>query len=142
MKLSEKDIKSFISEPYFSRGKEYVASRSIKITSVSETSVKGKIIGSYVYSVKLFLGKSGLDGMCTCPAFGDFGPCKHLAALGLAIIDYHQGKFRDLKEDFEDDIAEVEEFEKVLKHKNKDQLIAMIIQISDWYPDIRYEFTE
>ncbi len=77
MKINERDIKSFISEPYFSRGREYVESRSIKIGDVTETSVKGKIVGSYVYSVQLSLGKSGLSGRCTCPAFTDFGPCKH-----------------------------------------------------------------
>jgi uncharacterized Zn finger protein len=131
-----------ISEPYFSRGKEYVTSRTIKITAVTETSVSGKIVGSYVYSIKLFFGKSGLEGTCTCPAFTDFGPCKHLAALGLAIIAYHKGDFHDLAEGFEGDVAEVEEFEKSLKKKSKDELIAMILQISGWYPDIICEFMD
>lgn len=142
IKITEKAIKSFISEPYFSRGREYVTSRTIKITAITETSVTGKIVGSYVYSIKLFLGKSGLDGTCTCPAFTDFGPCKHLAALGLAIVAYHQGNFHDLDEQFENDVAEVEAFEKNLKRKNKDELISMIVQICGWYPDIIHEFMD
>ncbi len=109
-------------------------SRTIKITAVLKTSVSGRIIGDYVYSIKLFLGKSGLGGTCTYLAFADFGPCKYLAALGFAIIAYHKGDFHDLAEDFEGDVAEVGKFEKNLKNKSKDELITMILQISGWFP--------
>ena len=142
MKITEKDIKSLVNEPYFSRGREYVTSRAIKITSVSETSVKGKIIGTYVYSIILVSGNSGLEGNCTCPAFTDFGPCKHLAALGLAVIAYHQGEFHDLAEKFDRDVAELEDFEKCLKRKSKDELVAIIVQASSWHPDIIHEFMD
>ncbi len=60
--------------------------------------------------------------------------------MGFAIIAYHRGKFDTLAKDFEDDVADYEEFEKVLKRKNKDELIAMILEVSDWYPDMRHEF--
>lgn len=75
-----------------------------------------------------------MEGTCTCSAFTDFGPCKRLAALGLAIIAYRKGDFHDLAEDFESDVAEVEKFEKNLKNKSKDELITMILQISGGIP--------
>jgi hypothetical protein len=43
--------------------------------------------GTHVYVVDLRWGRDGIDGECTCPdsASGNF--CKHLVAVGLAVLD-------------------------------------------------------
>jgi hypothetical protein len=53
MKLNRRDLVCYIDEPYFSRGEEYVQQRLVKISSMSDTWIKGKIVGTNVYAVKL-----------------------------------------------------------------------------------------
>jgi hypothetical protein len=139
MNIYKKDLKDFVDEPYFSRGEEYVIERRVKIGLISDKWVKGKIVGSTVYSVKLEYDKNSLTGTCSCPAFYDFGPCKHLAALGLAVIAYNNGKYLGLVEHCKENVSDFEAIEKSLKHKKKDELIDIIIQINSLYPDILYD---
>jgi uncharacterized Zn finger protein len=142
MKLNRRDLVCYIDEPYFSRGEEYVQQRLVKISSMSDTWIKGKIVGTNVYAVKLEYKHNELSGICSCPAFEQFGPCKHLAALGLALLAYHCGKYQDVDKKLEGDIEEYESFEKSLKRKNKSELIEMLIQVSNWYPDIVYDLMD
>lgn len=142
MQLNRRDLVCYVNEPYFSRGAEYVQGRLVKISSMSDTWIKGKIVGTNVYAVKLEYKQNELSGTCSCPAFEQFGPCKHLAALGLALLAYNCGKYRDVDKKLEDDIEEYEAFEKSLKRKNKSELIEMLVQVSNWYPNIVYDLMD
>ncbi|WP_368666738.1 SWIM zinc finger family protein [Wolbachia endosymbiont of Mansonella ozzardi] len=35
-----------------------------------------------------------LSGKCSCPAFVYFGPCKHTAAIGFALVNFDRKKCR------------------------------------------------
>ena len=141
MNVTLEKIKGLVEEPYFSRGEKYFKDGMIKISSISEREVKAKVLGSVVYAVELFLAKEGLDGRCSCPAFYDIGPCKHIAAVGIALIDHQKGKYQT-SFDCADQIDEYEKFEMVLKGKSKNELISIILRMSSSCPEIIYELIE
>ena len=141
MKITLEQIKVLVDEPYFSRGEKYFKDGMIKISSVSEREVKAKVLGSVVYAVELFLAKEGIDGRCSCPAFHDIGPCKHIAAVGIALIAHKKGKYQ-ASFDCADQIDEYEKFETVLKNKSKDELISIVLRMSSSCPEIIYELIE
>lgn len=136
MKLRREHIKAFIGEPYFSRGVEYFKDGQIKLTAISETLVKAKASGTRVYKVEATFENSRVGGQCSCPAFEEFGPCKHLAATLLTWIAYDNGSTYRSSQQSMDQIAEHEEFERMLKRKTKNELIEIIVSLSDDYPEI------
>ncbi len=138
MNVTLEQIKGLVEEPYFSRGEKYFKDRMIKISSVSEVEVKAKVLGSVVYAVELFLKNEQLDGRCSCPAFHDIGPCKHIAAVGIALIAHKKGKYQ-ASFGCVDQIDEYEKFETVLKSKSKNELISIILRMSSSCPEIIYE---
>ena len=142
MHLSEKQIKNLVNDPYFSRGKEYFLNGMIKITSMTDNDIKGKAVGSAVYNVRLVLKKDMLEGRCTCPAFYDFGPCKHIAAVGLAAIAQKEGKFYKAQYGKTGQLEEFEKFEKSLYKKSKNELVGLIIEMCGLYPEIINDFME
>ena len=87
MKLHYEDITDLIEEPYLSRGRDYFNQGKVQIISVDESRCKSKVIGSYVYRATLWYDGPFLSGECSCPAFVYFGPCKHMAATGFALIN-------------------------------------------------------
>ncbi len=86
MKISMEELTDFVDEIYFKRGKKIIEEGSLILKQVKVDSIIACAIGTSVYKVTLFRKKNALAGNCTCPAFIDFGPCKHLAATGLAYL--------------------------------------------------------
>jgi len=142
MRLNKEEIRKLIQEPYFSRGEKYFKGGMIKIIAMSEDSVKARAVGSCVYNIKLTIKSSKLNGTCSCPAFYDYGPCKHMAAVGLAAIEYVRGKFYKLNEKYVDQVDEFESFEKFLNGKTKKELVGLIVEMSGLYPEIIADFYE
>lgn len=87
MNILMKHVLELINEPYLTRGKEYFYNRTVRITQIRGNTVKARIAGSRVYQATLTLKNNKLLGTCNCPAFTDFGPCKHLAAVCYAVMD-------------------------------------------------------
>jgi uncharacterized Zn finger protein len=86
MKLTESDLESLIDEPFLERGHRYFRDGVVEVLESGESSASGSVSGSKDYRVTLHLNKGDLSGHCTCPAYADIGPCKHMAALGYALI--------------------------------------------------------
>ncbi len=141
MLLNRAQIQNFVEERYCKRGQEYYRDGMIKMLSSDKESVKAWVVGENIYSVTLILKNGRLSGDCSCIAFSDYGPCKHIAATGFAIIDYNQGLYEPSEECVER-IEEYHEFETILRRKSKEQLIKMIIQMQTAYPDIIHEYFE
>ncbi|WP_369408750.1 SWIM zinc finger family protein [Wolbachia endosymbiont of Pentalonia nigronervosa] len=135
IKLNRAYIKDLIDEPYFSRGEFYFNNGMVHIISVKDYCVKSKVVGSGVYRVTLRYGGKHLDGECSCPAFENWGPCKHMAATGFALIQYNSHGYQSSSE-CSDRIDEQNRFEKALRKKTKQELIEIIIRLSDCYPEI------
>nr|WP_248580453.1 DUF6880 family protein [Nocardioides sp. InS609-2] len=69
----------------FDRGEDYV--RYVHGLRLSGTSARGSIQAKRVYLVELDWSNGRIDGDCTCPHHSKGNFCKHLVALGLAVLD-------------------------------------------------------
>jgi uncharacterized Zn finger protein len=85
MPLSESALLNVAGDRSYARGEDYVRYvRGLRITSEkAHASVQAK----RVYTVELDWSGPEPDGVCTCPHAGDGHFCKHLVAVGLAVLD-------------------------------------------------------
>jgi len=135
MQITISDLKNLIDEPYLSRGREYFQGGLVDLVSIKIDEVKAKAVGSRVYRVTLTNKRSYLEGQCSCPAFEDFGPCKHMAAVGFAVITSQSGGYRPSSV-CREHIEQQANVEEVLLKKTKSDLVSIILRLSDYYPEI------
>ena len=77
-------LRSVAGEKVYTRGVEYNEAGQVEIISIDRSRVLARVAGSEVYRCELKgLGKK-FSGECSCPAFSDWGFCKHLVATALA----------------------------------------------------------
>jgi uncharacterized Zn finger protein len=141
MNISYEEVRRLAAEPYFSRGKEYFDDRLVDLLSVSSDSVKACVAGTQVYTVTLKRKDRIIEAICTCPAFDDFGPCKHLVAVGLAVLEHHRNGYKPSHE-FLERMRERQKIEKFLKSKNKKELIELIWELNNQLPEVLYELEQ
>ncbi len=65
----------------------------VDLERIEPIKISAKCVGAQIYSVMLCLEKGRLFGDCTCPAYEDFGPCKHLAAVAYAVISQQKDSY-------------------------------------------------
>ena len=141
MNISENHVKLLVQEPYYSRGKDYCKDGMVRITSLSDTEIKAKVVGNNVYVVQVrLLPDNVLEGSCSCYAFNDFGPCKHIAAACFSAILRITHNRENFSRECAERVAEFEQFERKLLQKTKTELIEIIIQLSNDNPEIIYDF--
>jgi len=71
-----------------------------------------------------------LSGNCTCPAFEDFGPCKHIAATAFAVIAHNENSYEPHPAAF-DRIEELHVIKMRLLEMEKPELINLLRQYVD-----------
>jgi len=86
VKINKSQISEFVDELYLERGQSYFEQGMVILNYVDENAVDAHCAGSRVYKVNLTFENHRLRGRCTCPAFADFGPCKHIAATAFAMM--------------------------------------------------------
>jgi len=141
MKLALEQVYDLVDEPYYSRGKVYFKDGIVKIASISDSEIRAKVRGSRVYKVKITMQDGYLDGDCSCPAFEDFGPCKHIAATCFAAIEQQKGVYTSSKQ-CDPKMTELDGFEPSLRKKTKQELIEIIVRLSDYCPEIIDEIND
>ena len=126
MHITFEKIEKLVESKYLNRGKEIVREGMVKIEKVTTKSLSAMALGTGIY--KIFLQEAGdsIIGRCSCPAFSDFGPCKHMAATGLA---YLKAGYKP-SEYFEERREEIDEIVAALSNATKEQLVAFITDLS------------
>ncbi len=71
----------------FARGEEYHRDGQVDLLSVERNRVLAQVTGSEDYRTVLTKRGKKIGGECSCPAFRDWGFCKHMVATGLAAND-------------------------------------------------------
>lgn len=125
MRITPEHIIDLVEERYRERGMQILRDGMVELLKVTDTIVTATCLGSRMYRVELELDDGKLVGECTCPAFEDFGPCKHMAAVAHAV---RQSGYTP-SETYEDEKEETERIEKHLMKKSKSQLVSMIMQV-------------
>lgn len=125
MQIKPFQIVNLIEERYRVRGMDYFRKGMVELISVSAEKVTARCAGTRIYKTLLELDHGKLVGECTCPAFEDFGPCKHRAAVAHAVMtkDYAPSKDYDAQKE------ETKRIEAYLMGRSKNQLVAMMMQI-------------
>jgi uncharacterized Zn finger protein len=73
-------LRDVAGEKVFARGVDYHEDGQVEIVTLDRVRVLARVIGSEVYRCELVgMGKK-FSGECSCPAFSDWGFCKHLVA--------------------------------------------------------------
>jgi len=88
-----------------SRGESYFREGRVELEALKGDSARFRVQDDEVYPVELSWNLNGWNGICTCPAFARYGPCKHVlaAALYLAadgtasaeIVEQTRARWRD-----------------------------------------------
>ena len=127
--LTEQSLRDYIDhETYLQRGRAYFAAGDVVLDQMTDHTIKARVVGTQVYRTTLALDRHHqLSGQCTCPAFRDYGPCKHLAAVGLAALALNEGGYEP-SEDCQERIRQQDTLRRALSSLDKEDLIALILQ--------------
>jgi tetratricopeptide (TPR) repeat protein len=77
-------LRELAGDKIFARGEEYFCGGLVEILSIEGDSVLARVAGSEDYRTQLTGRGEDIDGHCSCPAYVDWGFCKHMVATGLA----------------------------------------------------------
>lgn len=72
----------------FARGEAYHRDGQVQILVVKPERVLAQVTGTEDYRTELRGYGNSIDGECSCPAFEQFGFCKHMVATALAANDF------------------------------------------------------
>jgi len=71
-------------EKVFTRGEAYHRDRHVEVLVIEPRRVVADVLGSEIYRSEVSLVRGRLSGHCSCPAYSEWGFCKHLVATALA----------------------------------------------------------
>src|SRR5215510_4208836 len=91
-------LREHAGDKVFARGVEYHVGGEVEIISIDGDRVLADVTGSEVYRALLEGSGKAFDGECSCPAFSDWGFCKHLVATALTVNDLEPGAVEQSKD--------------------------------------------
>jgi tetratricopeptide (TPR) repeat protein len=108
----------------FARGEEYHRDGQVDLLSVERDRVLARVMGSEDYRTVLTRHGKKIGGECSCPAFRDWGFCKHMVATGLAA--------NEVADDGRDERPSVlDRIRAHLKQKGVDALVEMVVELAE-----------
>lgn len=142
MNITINELCSLVAEPYFSRGKKYFKEGLIEIQTSSEKQVQAQAAGSMMYQITIKRTNKNLIPYCSCQAFSDYGPCKHIAATCLALIELQSNRKYKPSEEYFERANEYANVQKYLNGLTKKELTSLLMQFASENSDIMYELNE
>lgn len=131
---------ALVDEPYYSRGREYYASGHARIELKTEKMVRASCSGTSVYSVVLQRVHGRLSGSCSCPAFSSFGPCKHMAAVGLMLIPNASpgAPSKRIRRALDEEAQKKQMRDNFFDGLNKVQVVGWLYALMNSHPEVKY----
>lgn len=108
----------------FARGEEYHRDGQVDLLSVERDRVLARVLGSEDYRTVLRGRGKKIRGECSCPAFRDWGFCKHLVATALATNEVAD-------EGWEKKPSVLDRIRAHLKQKGVDALVEMVVELAE-----------
>ncbi|MBA2399506.1 MAG: acyltransferase [Bradyrhizobium sp.] len=110
----------------FARGEAYCGGGQVDILVIDPRRVLAQVSGTEDYRVELTGQGKHFTGVCSCPAYGDWGFCKHLVATGLVANEAKA-----------DEAGGYDAFARIrdhLKQRGVDALVEMIVDMAEHDP--------
>jgi tetratricopeptide (TPR) repeat protein len=117
-------LRELAEEKAFVRGEKYFHEGRVSIVSLEKKRVLAKVAGTEEYRCVLTGRGRKIGGECTCPAFEDFGFCKHLVAAALAAND------ADPEDEIDRDAA-MRLIDRYLREKDNDSLVEILLETAE-----------
>lgn len=117
-------LRDLAGEKAFARGEAYFRGGQVEILTLEPASVVAQVTGTEDYRTVLSGRGKKIGGECSCPAFEDWGFCKHMVAVALAANA--AGGDRETQ-----GAGTLERIRGHLKSKGADALVAMIVDLAE-----------
>jgi uncharacterized Zn finger protein len=125
-------LRELAGEKVFARGLEYKEKGQVEIISIDRSRVLARVIGSQLYRTELKGRGTKPFGTCSCPAFSDWGFCKHLVATGLTA----NGLGPEAAEQAANRLSKIRDH---LRGKGIEPLIDMIVNLAESDPNLLHD---
>jgi tetratricopeptide (TPR) repeat protein len=122
-----KTLRDLAGDKVFARGEVYHRDGQVVILSIEPERVLAQVEGTDDYRTELAGRGKDIDGECSCPAFGDWGFCKHMVAAALAA----NAAGNDAEVDGAGALDRIRDH---LKKKGADALVEMIMEMAEQDP--------
>ena len=117
-------LRDLAGEKTFARGEAYHCDGQVVILSIDQERVLAQVAGTEDYRTVLIGRGREIAGECSCPAFEDWGFCKHMVAAALAANS--AGADSDAES-----VGALSRIRDHLKKKDVDSLVGMIVDLAE-----------
>ena len=125
-------LRELADEKVFARGAAYHRDGQVEILSITPGRVLAQVAGTEDYRTELRGKGRDIDGECSCPAFEDWGFCKHLVATALTANSLGSGALEQASSRF----AKIREH---LRAKGVEGLVEMVVGLAERDPSLLKE---
>jgi uncharacterized Zn finger protein len=119
-------LRALAGETVFARGEAYHREGLVEILALERGRVLAQVTGNEDYRTVVTGRGSEIGGECSCPAFEDWGFCKHMVAATLAA--------NAAGGDAAAEVGALSRIRNHLKTKSLDALVAMILDLAEQDP--------
>ncbi len=117
-------LRDLAGDKVFARGEAYYRDGQVQLLAVEPKRVLAEVAGSEDYRTEL-TGRGGeIGGACSCPAFEDWGFCKHMVAAALAANAVGE----DAEAEGAGALSRIRDY---LKEKGVDALVETIMDLAE-----------
>ncbi|MFX0538592.1 SWIM zinc finger family protein [Ornithinimicrobium sp. Y1847] len=120
--FSEGDLEAATTPAVFARGADYV--RYVRALRVTPGQARASVQAKRVYTVEFTWDGDRVAGDCTCPYAADRSFCKHLVAVGLAVLDHHNPNHSTVSAEGADSV------QAYLSHLSHDELRSLVQELA------------
>ncbi len=106
-RIREFNVQEEVSEAVYQRGVDYHRQRLVRLLSASESQISLSVMGSEPYKVDFFLERNRFSYDCDCPAYTNWGTCKHIVASDLFVKHSNPSLFVPQNDDVNFDIDSI-----------------------------------
>jgi uncharacterized Zn finger protein len=116
-------LRNLAGDKVFARGEAYYRNGQVQILAIEPRRVLAEVAGTEDYRTELVGRDNEIGGACSCPAFEDWGFCKHMIATALAV-----NAAGDVEAESAGALARIRDH---LKKKSVDALVEMIVNLAE-----------
>jgi hypothetical protein len=117
-------LRDLAGEKVFARGEAYCRGGQVEILAIEPARVVAQVSGTEDYRTVLTGRGKRIGGECSCPAFEEWGFCKHMVAVALMA----NAEGGDAKAEGAGTLSRIRQH---LKSKSIDTLVEMIVELAE-----------